>query len=204
MGKVIVHNLMSLDGYYEGPANQVDAIWKFWHADYNHDMSFHHFNIELLRSSFVLIIGKDTYLDKFNNDRSKMLHDPNASFLARELASVIGTIDKIVVSDTLTEEDIVPGNNTQIIKRTDVFKTISDLKHTSDKHIAIIGSRTLWQDLLAHDLVDELRLTIAPVFSGSGTPLFDHQPEVYLKRTDTRIAEGNIMVVFQVSRNKEF
>ena len=202
MGKVIVHNLMSLDGYYAGPAKQVDAIWKYLHSDYNHDSSFHHFNIELLRSSFVLLIGKETYLDKFNNNWSKMLNDPNASFLQREIANAIGSIDKIIISDTLTAEDILPGNNTQIIKRKDVFKTIIDLKHTSDKNIAIIGSRTLWQDLLTHDLVDELRLTIAPVLSCSGTLLFDHQPEVYLKRSDTRIAEGNIMVAFQVSRNK--
>lgn len=199
MSKVIVHNLMSLDGYYAGPDEQVDAIWKFHHSDYENDMSFHYFNIDLLRSSFVLLLGRKTYLDKFNANWTEMLNNPKAEFLEREIAGAISSVDKIVVSDSLVAKKILPDNKTKIIRRKDVYQTIVDLKQNSDKNIAIIGSKTLWQDLLAHNLVDELRLTIAPVFSGTGTPLFDHQPEVYLKRTDTRIAEGNIMVVFQVT-----
>lgn len=193
---------MSLDGYYEGPNEQVDAIWKYQHANYKHDMSFHYFNMELIRSSFVLVLGRKTYLDKFNVNWTQMLHDPKSKFIEQEIASSIAPIEKIIVSDSLQIEDILPGNNAKIIKREALYKRVADLKQQSNKNIAIIGSRTLWQDLLAHDLVDELRLTIAPVFSGTGTLLFDHQPEIYLKRTDIRIAEGNMMIAYEVSRNR--
>ena len=202
MSKVIVHNLMSFDGYYAGPEEQVDAIWKFHHPDYENDMSFHYFNIELLRSSFVLLLGKKTYLDKFNVNWTKIANDPKTEFLEREIALSIASVEKIVISDSLIPEKFLPQDNTKIIKRKDVYQTITNLKQRSAKNIAIIGSKTLWQDLLDHDLIDELRFTIAPVFSGTGIPLFDHQPEIYLKRSDTRIAEGNIMIIFQVSRKR--
>ncbi len=54
MNKLIVHNLISLDGYYEGSGKKVDAIWKYHHPDYENDMSFHYFNIELLRTALHL------------------------------------------------------------------------------------------------------------------------------------------------------
>lgn len=202
MGKIVVHNLMSLDGYYAGPNEQVDAIWEFNHPDYKYDRSFHYANIDLLRSSSALLIGKKTFLDKFNVNWKDMIQDPQTPFFMRDLANQIDTIEKIVVSNSLTIETLVTNDNTKIIKREKIIDTLADLKQKSEKNIAIIGSRTLWQDLLTYDLIDELQLTVAPVFSGTGTLLFDHQPGVVLKRLDTRVAEGNIMLVFQVSRNK--
>ena len=202
MGNIVVHNLMSLDGYYAGPNEQVDAIWEFHHPEYKFDRSFHYSNINLLRSSSTLVIGRKTFLDKFNVNWKDLINDPKTPFFMRDLATQINDIDKIVVSDSLTTKTLLSIDNTRIIKRGTIVETLKDLKQTSEKNIAIIGSRMLWQDLLTHDLIDELQLTVAPVFSGSGTLLFDHQPGVYLKRLDTRIAEGNIMIVFQVSRNK--
>ncbi len=149
-----------------------------------------------------MVLGKETYLDRFNINWTGIAKSTNSDLLERQIAGVIAPIKKVVISDSLTVDEIVPGNNTEVVKRKDVYKTITNLKQNSDRNIVILGSRILWQDLLAHDLIDELRLTIAPVFSGSGTPLFDQQPDVYLKRIDTRIAEGNIMVVFKVSRSK--
>ena len=202
MSKIIVHNLMSLDGYYAGPHEDVDSIWKFWHPDYANDMSFHFFNIDLLRSSSVLLLGKKTFLDKFNVDWNKMINDSKTVYFMRELARLLSSIDKIIVSDSLTSDNIIPSSNTKIIKRKEAYDTIATLKRKSGKNIAIIGSREFWQDLLDHDLIDELHLTIAPVYSGTGTPIIDHQPGVFLNRLDTRIAEGNNMLILQINRQK--
>jgi len=65
-----------------------------------------------------------------------------------------------------------------------------------------LGSHVLWNDLLAHDLVDELHLMIGSVLVGGGTPIFEGSPKVSLRTMDTRTWDEseNVLVRYEVQR----
>jgi len=78
--------------------------------------------------------------------------------------------------------------------------TIAELKRQTGKDILMFGSHILWNDLLAHDLVDELHLMIGPVILGAGTPLFEGQSAVSLRLIDMRKWDDseNVLIRYEV------
>jgi dihydrofolate reductase len=170
--KLIVCNIVSLDGFYTGPDDNVMQLPM--------DAAFDAYNAERLRAADTLLLGRVSY-ELLRGYWPPVADDPHATDTQREISRLNGAIDKVVVSDTLPVERPEPWANTRVLRIAEAHDRVAELKHRSGKDIVVLGSHVLWNDLLAGGLVDELHLVIGPVILSSGTPLFTGDPGVRLR-----------------------
>lgn len=203
MRRLIVTNMMSLDGYFEGPGKDVMALFSYRREAYPKDDSFDAYNAERLRAADTLLLGRVSYLT-FKGYWPPVADDPKATPIEREISRLNNAIDKVVISDSLTAKDVAPWNNTRILHRAHAHKQIALLKRETGKDILVFGSHVLWNNLLEHDLIDELHLMIGPVVVGAGTPMFVGQVADKLRLIDTFTwdGSGNVLVRYEIRHKK--
>lgn len=195
MRKLIVTNIVSLDGYYEGPDRNVMVLPM--------DETFDAYNVERLRQADTLVLGRRSY-DLFRGFWPQMAESADATPTHRELATLENAIEKVVVSDSATAADTEPwSDTTRIVRRADAHTEIAELKRGSGREILMFASRTLWHDLLAAELVDELHLIVGAVVLGSGTPAFDGAVPGGLGLLEAQSFEGsdNALMRYAVARD---
>jgi dihydrofolate reductase len=174
-----------LDGYYEGKDRSINSLFDYYHDDYSGDQNFDYYNAERLRAADFLPLSRTAFLGN-KGFWPGVAADPDASSVRHEIAALMSSTEKIVISDKLTAAELAPWENTRTFKRADADKEIAALKEQPGKDILVLLSRMVWNDLLVHDLVDELDLTYFPVIVGAGTQLFEGRPPVSLKIIRTR------------------
>jgi dihydrofolate reductase len=202
MRKLVVCNIISLDGYFEGPGGDVMALPM--------DGFFDEHNLERLRAADTLLLGAATYqgLKGYwpavaeNPEISPAVADnPDVADIHRETGQRNNQIHKVVVSDSLSTDDTEPWTDTTtIVRRADAHQTVAELKDQLGSDILMFGSRTLWNDLLVAGLVDELHLMLGAAVLGGGTPAFSAGPLPPLRLVDARRREGsdNLLLHYKV------
>jgi dihydrofolate reductase len=187
MRKLIVTNIIALDGYYDGPGKDVMAL--------PFDDTFDDYVAERLRAADTLLLGRTSY-EGFKSYWPSVAADDAARPIEREISRLNNAIDKVVVSDGLTPEQTAPWHNTRIVRCGEAHQRVTELKQEPGKDILVFGSRTLWTDLLAGGLVDELHLMIGSAFLGGGTPIFDGYARLPLHLLEARrLADSELVLV---------
>jgi len=191
---------MTLDGFYEGKDRNLDLVFEYFHPDYANDENFDRYSVERLRSSDTLLFsGKESFIG-FRDYWSNIENDPNASDIRLEIARLINPMKKVVVSDKLKIDELGKWSNTDIFKISGTRESIMALKQQEGKEILIFAGRTLWNELLAFELIDELHLHIFLLLAGEGTSLFSQRPTARLKLTSCKTFKnsGNILAVYSL------
>ena len=182
MRKIIFQNMITLDGYYEGPNREID-----WH---NVDKEFNEFAIEFLNTIDVLLFGRVTYelMAKYWPSDNAITDDPI-------VAEKMNNLQKMVFSKTLEKAE---WNNTIVVKD-NITEEIKKLKNQPGKDMAIFGSSDLSLTFLKHGLIDEIRVMVNPIVLGTGKSLFKGINEkLKLKLISTKIFQsGNVLICYE-------
>jgi dihydrofolate reductase len=157
MRKVILMMQVSLDGFIEGPGQDLS-----WHRV---DEELHsHFN-DLLRTMGGFLDGRVTY-EMMAEYWPTADQDPSSSASEIEFAGIWRDMPKIVYSRTLAEA----GWNTEVAADV-VVEDVVKLKEQPGGDLAL-GGANLSATFRSLGLIDEYWIYVHPVLIGRGTPLF--------------------------------
>jgi dihydrofolate reductase len=155
MRKVIVSEMVSLDGYFARPDGGLD-----WHVV---DDEFNAFARKQLDEMDTLLFGRVTYegMASYWPTEAAVTDDT-------EIAAAMNRLPKVIFSHTLKTVD---WSNSRLA-RDDLAEEITRLKVQPGKDMVIFGSGEIVSALARLDLIDEYRLFVCPVVLGSGKSLF--------------------------------
>ena len=180
MRKLIMWNLITLDGCFEG-AKAWDLSWheQVWGEE------LERFSLDQLESADMLLFGRRTY-------------EGMAAYWQEaqgEIADYMNSLPKAVCSRTLQN---ATWNNTLLIKD-NVAQEVARLKQEGDGDIYLFGSANLSMTLVNEALFDEYRIGIAPVIHGNGRRLFSNglKPQALVLRDTRPLSNGCVILRYQ-------
>ena len=187
MRKLFAFNMVTLDGFFEGPNREID-----WHNADN--LEFNDFAIEQMGPMDTILFGRRTYqmMASYWPTEIAVQSDP-------VVADLMNRMSKVVFSRTL---ETVDWNNTRLI-RENAGQEIRNMKMQPGKNLAIFGSANLISTVM--DEIDEHRVMVNPILLGGGTPLFKNNPErTRLELAGERVFKsGNVLLTYRPVKEQQ-
>jgi dihydrofolate reductase len=186
MRKLFMFNMVSVDGFFSGPAGELD-----WH---NVDAESNEFAVKQLDEVDTLLFGRVTWemMAAYWPTPAARKNDP-------VVAGRMNALTKVVGSRTLTKAE---WQGSRLV-RGDAAREVAALKARRGKDIALFGSARLGVSLMGAGLIDELRIMVNPVALGAGRRLFAEIGRQHpLKLLSSKaFRSGNVLLVYDVLRS---
>ena len=168
MSKVVVWNLVTLDGRFEGTEKWDLAFHeRVWGPD------FEKLSEQFMADAELLVFGRVTYEGMRDYWTTGGEEGPVKDFMNAK--------PKLVASRSLEGSDWTATEVTD-----DIVGTLADRKRTGSGTIYVFGSAELCDSLFAAGVIDEVVLGVVPVVLGAGTPFFKPGRHVDLRLVDAR------------------
>ncbi|QTE30747.1 dihydrofolate reductase family protein [Pengzhenrongella sicca] len=176
MRKVVVYELVSLDGVAENPA----AFFTDWDDAVDANLG------AVIAAQDAVVLGRRSY-DEWAEFWPGSDIEPFATFIN-------GAAKYVATSTPLDRE----WSNTHVVDG-DLVEFVRDLRDRPGAEIGVHASISVAQALLAAGMVDELRLVIAPAIAGTGKRLLDGLPTIRLQAVrGTTTPAGFLLVHYRV------
>src|SRR6266702_7423437 len=178
MRKIVVYELLSLDGVAEDP----DGFLANWDDAMDANLA------AVIGTQDAVILGRRSYAEWAQFWPSSQIQ-PFATF--------INGVTKYVATSAPLDRDW--ANATAIDGG--LVEFVRDLKHGRGGDVGVHASISVAQALLAADVVDELRFVIAPRIAGGGRRLLDGLPSIQLESIRSEVSPtGYLLVDYRVIR----
>ena len=176
--KVVAGHFLSLDGVAEACERFITA----WDDETDAQ------GAALIAHQDTVILGRRTY-DEWAGFWPSSDIEPFASF--------INTVPKYVATSTPLDREWAGSH----VIEGDLADFVRHLKGQPGGEIGVHGSISVTRALLAADVVDEIRLVIAPTIVGGGKQLLDGLPPIRLETVSGAASpSGHLLVRYRVMR----
>jgi dihydrofolate reductase len=178
MRKVVLYELLSLDGVAESP----DTFFSDWEEALEANLA------AVIATQDAVILGRRSY-DEWSAYWPSSAIEPFATF--------INGVTKYVATSTPLGGQ---WHNATAIEG-GLVQFAQNLKASSGGDIGIHASIAVAQALLAADVIDEVRLVVAPAIAGHGRRLLDGLPSIRLEALrSTMSPKGYLLADYRIVR----
>ncbi|GAB2705824.1 dihydrofolate reductase family protein [Nocardia thraciensis] len=174
MRPLILHMMVTLDGYAAGPGGDLDWI----EVD---DPDLDGYLADLLGSVDAQIFGRKSYelLGEYWPQAQQNPATPGDA----KLAALVNGLPKIVVT---SRPDAPLDWQPASAIGADLTAETAELKSKPGRPLVLFAGAATAQEFLRRDLVDEIRLLVFPVLLGAGERLFADDTRRNLRFTESR------------------